>query len=70
MISYRANVVVPDATEDCDLAAPEVPPAELPDDVLIFTLPSRYCLPDVLANEAWSRFGSTPTGYGRVAADL
>ena len=70
MISYRANVVVPDATEDVDLQAPELPPAELPDDVLIFTLPSRYCLPDVLANEAWSRFGSTAAGYGRVQRHL
>ena len=68
VISYRANVMVPDATEDVDLHAPEVSPADLPDEVLIFTLPSRYCLPDVLANEAWSRFGSTPPGYGRVAA--
>jgi transglutaminase-like putative cysteine protease len=40
----------------------------LPDDVLIFTLPSRYCLPDVLGGEAWSRFGAMPPGYRRVQA--
>jgi len=40
----------------------------LPDDTLIYTLPSRYCLPDALGNEAWSRFGGLPPGYRRVGA--
>ena len=35
---------------------------------MFYTLPSRYCLPDVLGNEAWSRFGSIAPGYGRVRA--
>ncbi len=65
---YQAVVSVPDATEDVDLDAPEVDPQDLPDDVLMYTLPSRYCLPDVLANEAWSRFGSVERGYRRVQA--
>jgi transglutaminase-like putative cysteine protease len=65
---YVALVDVPDATEDVDEQAPEVRPADLPDDVLIFTLPSRYCLPDMLGDEAWSRFGGMPTGYRRVQA--
>ena len=68
VITYRALATVPDAGEDVDPAAPEIPPAELPDDVLIYTLPSRYCLPDVLGNEAWSRFGHLPRGYSRVQA--
>ena len=42
--------------------------ASCPDEVLIFTLPSRYCLPDVLGAEAWSRFGAMPPGYRRVQA--
>ena len=58
MISYRATFRVPDAIEDVDEEAPELPPDELPDDTLIYTLPSRYCLPDVLGQEAWNRFGS------------
>jgi transglutaminase-like putative cysteine protease len=65
---YDAEVEVPDATEEIDYNAPELSPDQLPDDTLIFTLPSRYCLPDVLGNEAWSRFGNTPRGYGRVKA--
>ena len=65
-VSYEAIVDVPDATEDVDEDAPELAPADLPDDVLLYTLPSRYCLPELLADEAWSRFGSTPPGYRRV----
>lgn len=30
--------------------------------------PSRYCLPDIIGDEAWSRFGGMPTGYRRVRA--
>ena len=67
-IAYRASVIVPDAVEDADESAPEIPPADLPDDVLIFTLPSRYCLPDVLGAEAWKQFGGMPKGYQRVQA--
>jgi transglutaminase-like putative cysteine protease len=68
VMSYRATILVPDATEDVDLSAPECLPAELPDEVLLYTLPSRYCLPDVLGQEAWTRFGSVDPGYGRVQA--
>ena len=68
MISYHATVDVPDAVEDADEDAPELPADQLPDEVLIYTLPSRYCLPDVLGDEAWSRFGALPPGYRRVQA--
>ena len=67
-LTYSATVTVPDATEDVDEDAPEIAPEDLPDDVLIYTLPSRYCLPDVLGAEAWQRFGQLPPGYGRVQA--
>jgi transglutaminase-like putative cysteine protease len=67
-LRYDALVVVPDSTEGADEHAPEVPPDDLPDEVLIYTLPSRYCLPDMLGDEAWSRFGAVPAGYSRVQA--
>jgi transglutaminase-like putative cysteine protease len=67
-LRYDATVEVPDATEDVDLDAAEVPVARLPDAVLLYTLPSRYCLPDILGDEAWRRFGSQPPGYRRVQA--
>ena len=65
---FSAVAVVPDATEDADPDAPEVPPSALPDETLLYTLPSRYCLPDMLGDEAWSRFGMTPPGYRRIQA--
>jgi transglutaminase-like putative cysteine protease len=66
--AYQAAAVVPDTTEETDEGAPERAPDDLPDDTLIFTLPSRYCLPDVLGGEAWRRFGAMGPGYGRVQA--
>jgi transglutaminase-like putative cysteine protease len=65
---YEAVAVVPDATEEADEDAPELGPDDLPDDTLIYTLPSRYCLPDVLGGEAWSLFGGLAPGYRRVQA--
>lgn len=67
-LRYEANIDVVDAVEDSDQSAREVAADRLPDDTLIYTLPSRYCLPDVLADEAWELFGSVPPGYGRVQA--
>lgn len=66
--TYGAAATVPDATEDADEDAPELPPDALPDDTLLYTLPSRFCLPDVLGDEAWSRFGGLAPGYRRVQA--
>ncbi|MET0865039.1 MAG: transglutaminase family protein, partial [Nakamurella sp.] len=66
--SYYAVAEVPDATEDFDLSAPELMPEDLPDDVLVYLMPSRFCLPDMLGNEAWSRFSAIPPGYSRVQA--
>ena len=63
---YGAVATVPDAAEDADDDAPENPPDKLPDDTLLYTLPSRYCLPDLLGDEAWSRFGGLAPGYRRV----
>lgn len=43
-------------------------PALLPDDVLVYTLTSRFALPDVIGNNAWKQFGAMAPGYGRVEA--
>jgi transglutaminase-like putative cysteine protease len=65
---FSAVADVPDATEDADPEAPEIPAGQLPDEALLYTLPSRYCLPDLLATEAWARFGGLAPGYRRVQA--
>lgn len=43
---------------------------DLPDDVLVYLLGSRYCETDRLSNIAWSMFGNTPPGWPRVQAIL
>lgn len=44
------------------------PIEDLPDDVLLYLLASRYCEVDQLMQTAWSLFGSTPPGWARVQA--
>ncbi|MDQ1710270.1 MAG: hypothetical protein QOG49_1655 [Frankiaceae bacterium] len=67
-VRFDATVVVPDGTEAVAPDAGELPVADLPDEVLIYTLPSRYVLSDVLGDEAWRLFGSHAPGYQRVQA--
>ncbi|ANH07801.1 transglutaminase family protein [Shinella sp. HZN7] len=43
---------------------------DLPDDVLVYLLGSRYCDTDHLADFAWETFSSTPLGWPRVQAIL
>jgi transglutaminase-like putative cysteine protease len=67
-LRYRAKVLVPG---DPDVIAPgagEVQVGALPDDTLIYLLPSRYCLPDELGADAWHHFGALEPGWARVQA--
>jgi transglutaminase-like putative cysteine protease len=41
---------------------------DLPEECLVFLLGSRYCETDRLSDIAWSLFGGTSPGYGRVQA--
>jgi transglutaminase-like putative cysteine protease len=41
---------------------------DLPDEVLVFLLGSRYCDTDRLGDFAWSHFSNTPLGWARVQA--
>jgi transglutaminase-like putative cysteine protease len=41
---------------------------DLPPEVLVFLLGSRYCETDRLSDTAWQLFGQSPTGWGRVQA--
>jgi transglutaminase-like putative cysteine protease len=41
---------------------------DLPADVVLFLLGSRYCETDRLSDEAWRLFGPTPLGWPRVQA--
>jgi transglutaminase-like putative cysteine protease len=48
--------------------AQQLPIDQLPDEVLLYLMPSRYCETDKLTDIAWSLFGNTPPGWPRVQA--
>lgn len=50
------------------LGAHQHPVEDLPADVLVFLLGSRYCETDRLSEIAWQLFGHSPMGWGRVQA--
>jgi transglutaminase-like putative cysteine protease len=55
-------------TDDVAPGAQQLPVPQLPDDTLVYLLGSRYCETDKLMEQAWSLFGNTPLGWGRVQA--
>lgn len=62
---------VAEVSPELDPAFPDLPgtPVEqLPDEVLLYTLPSRYCPSDLVLDDAWRLFGQTPDGWPRVQA--
>jgi transglutaminase-like putative cysteine protease len=68
-------VLMGDATiNDCGgsdpvyLDAKEIPVAELPNEVLMFLIGSRYCETDLLNQAAWDLFGGLAPGWARVQA--
>jgi transglutaminase-like putative cysteine protease len=67
-ISYEAQVLIAAAADLIEPEIPETPVGLLPDEVLSFVMPSRFCLPDELGHEAWQRFGGLTPGWGRVQA--
>ena len=67
-LRYHCTVDVSPDQDPYAPDAPEVPPPELPPEVLEFTLPSRFCPSDELGTQAWELFGSIPPGWGRVQA--
>ena len=60
LVDAPGDLIVPDARE--------TPVELLPDEVLGYVMPSRFCLPDELGHEAWQRFGQLPAGWSRVQA--
>ncbi|CAN5619706.1 transglutaminase family protein [soil metagenome] len=65
---YRAEVERERPADVIEPERAETSPALLPDETLRFVMPSRYCLPDELGNEAWNRFGDLAPGWSRVQA--
>ena len=65
-IEYRARVVR--RFEPFDSNAAEMNISDLPDEVMHYLLPTRYCESDVLSGMAQRTFGHLPRGYSRVQA--
>ena len=65
-INYHAYVELADAPVPLHLD--ETPVTALPDEVLHYLLPSRYCESETLSRAAQQLFGQLPTGIGRVRA--
>jgi transglutaminase-like putative cysteine protease len=67
-VRYEAVAVVsgePDAVRE---EARQIPPQELPAQLLRYTLPSRYAETDKLLGFAWETFGQLPSGWARARA--
>jgi transglutaminase-like putative cysteine protease len=67
-VRYDAVVDVPASFDAADDDAAQVPVELLSRDVIVFLLPSRFCLSDALNDKAWELFGDTPEGWERVQA--
>ena len=67
-VSYHAAV---DVSPLPDLILPDLykmPVENLPDDVIIYTLPSRYCPSDLFIKDAWDFFSHIQVGWAQVQA--
>ena len=71
-IRFTAGFIIADSGRpDLEpLGAIQHPVDDLPSDILIYLLGSRYCETDRLSQEAWRLFGDTQPGWSRVTAIL
>jgi transglutaminase-like putative cysteine protease len=65
-INYHAKVEI--VSSKAQLNLPECPVSSLPDEVLRYLMPSRYCESDSLGRAAQQMFGQLPPGIQRVQA--
>jgi transglutaminase-like putative cysteine protease len=67
-IHHDAIVAVSSLPDSREIFGPIKSVAQLPYDLLRYTLPSRYCDSDKLMNFAWNQFGNIEHGFPRVQA--
>jgi transglutaminase-like putative cysteine protease len=68
LLRYDATFEVSSSFDPADKAAPQLPIEDLPDAALVYLLPSRFCLSDLLHDQAWDLFGAVEPGWQRVQA--
>src|SRR6202051_556183 len=69
-VTFHGSALVRDSglPDIVNPAAQQVPIDQLPDDLLLYLMASRYCETDKLTDIAWSLFGATQPGWARAAA--
>ena len=67
-VSTEAVILDSGEPDPIEPDAAQFPVGNLPHEVLIYLLGSRYCETDRLMDVAWSLFGTTPEGWPRVQA--
>jgi transglutaminase-like putative cysteine protease len=67
-ITYDAIADVMPTPDPVLFDLPKTPVQDLPDDVLIYTLPSRHCPSDLFIPDAWQRFGHIQGGWTQMQA--
>src|ERR1700733_502169 len=67
-LRYDAEVATSAAPDEVSPVAVQHRVEDLPGEILIYTLASRYCLSDLLSDAALGLFGTTPLGWERVQA--
>jgi len=67
-LQLNYSAVVERHVDEVDRAAREWPVNQLPDDVLRYLLPTRYCESDLLGPAAQQLFAGLPGGHARVGA--
>lgn len=67
-LRYEATVEVASTFDDADKGAARTPIESLPDEAFVYLLPSRFCWPDVLHDQAWELFGAVEPGWSQVQA--
>jgi transglutaminase-like putative cysteine protease len=69
-VTLRGDATVRDSglPDPVDPDAQQLPIEQLPDELLLYLMPSRYCETDKLTDIAWSLFGNVAPGWARVQA--
>jgi transglutaminase-like putative cysteine protease len=67
-VEYHAHVEVSGLPDPQLPELPGTPIDRLPDEMLVYTLPSRYCPSDLVLDDAWQLFGGSSEGWARVQA--
>lgn len=67
-VRYDAVAELAEGPDETDESAQAAAIEDLPDDAVVYLLPSRFCWPEVLYEAAWDLFGEVNAGWERAQA--